>query len=178
MRILKVKLKEGVLSINYALPNNNENGTDEDKWDEYSCTFKKACPKPELPACMLGLRVPALALCELARTFKEHQVTVTGVSFSYGGDKEVMGAVITFQIALETANSPLCLNTPHKPSESYTDDDPLPNQCLTWECRKILDELIVQTRAYMMGERGQQQLDLKDAKKSEKDGTVTLELVK
>jgi hypothetical protein len=181
MRILKVKFKEGVLHIEYALPNQVETGDDEDKWDEYSCTFKKANPKPELPACLVRLRRSALELCEIGH-FQDHQVTVTGVSFSYGGEKEVMGAVITFQVAIASANSPLCLNTPHKPSDSYNDDDPLPSQTLAYECIRILDELIVQARAFMMGERGQVELKLEDAEKKPVTKVelpdMTLELVK
>jgi len=171
MRILKVKLKDGTLTIEYALPNGQIVGLKEDRWDEFSVTYKKANPKPELPVALASLAEDCLELCELKKSFQKHVVTVSGVSFSYGGDKEVMGATITFQVKLATANCPLCLNTPHKASDSYNDDDPLPEQCLKSHTVRKLEELLVQTRAYIMGERGQLELGIDKAVEGE-DKTV------
>jgi len=161
MRILKVKYnpKENQLHIKYALPSL---GGEDDAWDEYAITYKKADPTPQFIEALEWLRRDALVLCELDDTFKIDQVKVSGVSFSYGGEKDVMGAVITFSVNLDTANSPMNSNTPHKPSEPYHDGDAQPNECLPWECVRHLDQVIVETRAYLQGERAQQDMGLED----------------
>ncbi|NQS75273.1 MAG: hypothetical protein HQP61_02350 [Peptococcaceae bacterium] len=93
-------------------------------------------------------------MCELPVTYTE-RIKVKGVSFSYGGDAEVMGATISAEMELDYSNCGLNLNTPHKPSAPYSDAE-VDGECLlSDDCIEALDNLVVQTEAYARGERAQ-----------------------
>lgn len=159
MRILKVKWKDKELTAKYALPNKASG------YDEYEVKYEEE-PVDEFLIALAKLAPDALELCELKEEWLMN-TTVTGVSFAYSGEKEVMGATITFQVKIQTANTPLCMNTPFKPSDSYNDNEPLPNQCLNFSTIRKLNEVIVQTRAYIMGTRKQQEMNLPEKENKE-----------
>ena len=73
---------------------------------------------------------------------------IRGVSLSWAND--IMGAVITALIPVDSANSPMTVNTPHLPSKDYnpTGDGPtLPRTCVN-----ILERLIDEAEKFFNGE--------------------------
>lgn len=122
-------------------------------WDEYSMTCSDL-PRPQLRNAMQNLKPYVIEMCELPEGYL-NRITVTGVSFSYGGEREVMGATITSQMKLSLSNCDLNLNTPHKASEPYSDYEADPKQLLSYECVVALDELCDEVVKYINGERAQ-----------------------
>jgi len=84
-----------------------------------------------------------------------------GVSFSWrenaGGDTDrrgaIMGAVVTGQINIKKANSPLLINTPHVPEQPYSAESPEPT--LSVEFIIQLEEVMLQAEYYLDGKRAQ-----------------------
>lgn len=150
MRIKKIKItKTDKINIEYEKFNETAN-----TWDEYSLTCADA-PRPELKQALHDLNVHVIDICELP----EHyvcRIMVTGVSFSYGGENEVMGATIISQMQLLSSNCNLNLNTPHKASDSYNDEfEADPDQLLSDDCVDALDLLCDEVELYIKGERAQ-----------------------
>lgn len=151
MRFKKIKLRkdEGVTA---AYEKKNQAGG----WDEYSFS----CAGKALPAFYAAFEALAphvIELCELPVTYTE-RIIVKGVSFSYGGDAEVMGATISAAMELDFSNCDLNLNTPHKPSEPYSETGVDEGFLLSDDCIKTLDHLVHQTEIYARGERAQMSL--------------------
>lgn len=117
----------------------------------------------------------ACRICEFPREY-DKGVTVIGVTFSYTeveGSEDVMGAVITFKKELKGSNSPLIINTPHKPSAFYDgkgDESPQdPALLLSEGCVDALKVLQEEAIRYIDGERDQMSLFVGKAEgKSEK----------
>lgn len=117
---------------------------------------------PEFYTALQGLTEHACRICEFPREYDKN-VTVIGVSFSYTEVKDtgaiIMGATITFRKELEGSNSPLIVNTPHKPSEFYDgkgEESPQdPKLLLSIECVKALEVLQEEAIRYIDGERDQ-----------------------
>src|SRR5689334_4983658 len=65
-------------------------------------------PKPELLDALKALRPSVATICELDSDYCA-DLEVRGASFSYGGERHVMGATITALKKLDTANAPLVL---------------------------------------------------------------------
>ena len=154
IRILKVKRKKQGAKIEF------ENAT-ADKTDKF--TFD--CGDDPVPAFdkALGVLVDhVVEICELPEDYAEG-MKVSSVSFSYGGPNETMGAVITAQKSLSTANSPLILNTPHLPSEPYSGNIADPSPVLDGDCVDALSEVLSQAALYIDGVR--QQGDLFEGEK-------------
>lgn len=110
--------------------------------------------------------VPFVAeICEQPQTWAQ-SVEVRGVSFSYGGENEVMGATISALKTLEKSNSPLVINTPHKSSEPYNEggDETI---CLSDEATAALYHLQRETQLYLDGHRAQLSLEFEGDKPSE-----------
>lgn len=103
------------------------------------------------------LRNSVLELCELPSN-EESKIHVSGVSFSFAGDNDTMGAVITAQRRLSNSNAPLNLNTPHKAVEPYGDGKADAKQLLPDECIDVLNGLIDEAEAYIEGKREQTDL--------------------
>jgi hypothetical protein len=125
-------------------------------WDEYSLT----CSEKALPSFYQAVQdlVPhVIEMCELPADYAE-RIIVRGVSVSYGGEAEVMGATITAQMTLMKSNCPLNLNTPHKASDSYSESDADPNQLLSDNCIAALKALYRECERYIDGERAQGKL--------------------
>lgn len=149
MRIKKIKFGKGnKISIGYEVLNTSTN-----TWDEYSMTCSDA-PRPEFKEALQGLNVHVVDLCELPGSYTS-RIKVTGVTFSYGGEAEVMGATITSQMKLSNSNCDLNLNTPHKASGSYNEYEVAPELLLTDDCIDALDHLCDEIELYVQSERAQ-----------------------
>jgi len=95
-------------------------------------------------------------LCELPKPWGS-DLDVRGVSISH--TQGIMGAVITALKPLEMSQSPLVVNTPHKPSEPYSEGDPnAGDYCLSTECTEAIAVLCVEAEAYLKGKRAQGKL--------------------
>lgn len=159
-RYTKIKIvKEGGMYLEYQESRKKGEG-----WDDYTLRTKDN-PLPGFVAAFKALAMHVVDMCELPDSdLAENRVEVRGVSFSYGGDKEVMGAVLTAVRELKRSNTPLNLNTPHKPSEPYNDpenggSDKLDEKSLLDEdCVAALEKLCKEADRFLGGHR--QQVDL------------------
>jgi hypothetical protein len=83
-------------------------------------------------------------------------IDVVGVSFSRTETEEdefVDGAVITCVISLDTANSPLVINTPHLLYEQYSPTGEAP--LMPEDAQDALNDLKREAEAYLNGKRAQ-----------------------
>jgi len=147
MRFNKIKAtKEGKIKMEYEVK--NEKGG----WDEFSFSCAEE-PKPSFTAALADLTRDALEMCELPDVYLD-RLQASGVSFSYGGENETMGAVIIASMLLNKSNTNLNLNTPHKTEDFYgeTGDE---MQLLNPECVSRLHRLIEEAEDYVKGIRAQ-----------------------
>lgn len=148
IRIKKVKSSsENRVEITY------QKKSQTDAWNDFSLS----CVEKAEPAFYISLAALAedvVEMCELPADYQE-RINVRGVSFSYGGDKEVMGATISAGMRLEHSNCPLNLNTPHKASESYNDGEADVKQLLSGDCVERLWKLQEMAERYVDGVRAQ-----------------------
>ncbi len=110
-------------------------------------------PAPSFHTALQALAQDVIEMCELPVDYRE-RIVVKGVSFSYGGEKEVMGATLTAIMKLEDSVVPLNLNTPHKAREFYAKDGD-PRQLLDSACARRLDALIIEAEQFVRGVRQQ-----------------------
>ena len=147
MRIKKVRItKYSQIHMIYTQGSDNQ--------DEYSFTCSEKA-RPEFYTAMKAMAEHVIDMCELPESYLD-RITVRGVSYSYGGEAEVMGAVISASMELKESYQPLNLTTPHKASEMYnpeTPDDDM--QLLSSDCMKALEALQVECEAYIRGDRAQ-----------------------
>jgi hypothetical protein len=150
MRFKKIKLtKEGKVQAEYEVK--NQKGTT----DEYSFSCADE-PKPSFQKAMDDLCQDVLEMCELPRDYL-NRIHVSGISLSFGGENETMGAVIIAQMILEKSNVSLNLNTPHKTTDYYGETGD-PQQLLNPECVIRIETLIVEASDYVKGIRAQANL--------------------
>lgn len=149
LRIKKVKITtEKKISMVY------EKQSKSGFMDEYSFTCSEDA-RPEFYTAMDKLKPHVIEMCELPDTYLL-KITVRGVSFSYGGDTEVMGATVSASMALDKSYPNLNLNTPHKASEMYNlDSEPDEMQLLSDDCVSDLFFLQAECEAYINGDRAQ-----------------------
>lgn len=151
-RFKKIKItSDDKLHIEYE--KQNDLGT----YDEYAMKSSEEA-LPSMYHAFDNLIPHVVEICELPDGDNlQHVYTIKGVSFSYGGDDEVMGATITATRALKNTNAPLVLNTPHKPQYAYADgaDD---SNCLTSECVEDLLLLCDEAQKFLDGKRAQTSL--------------------
>lgn len=148
IRIKKVKItSEDKISMVY------EKQSKTGGWDEYSFTCSEDA-RPEFYEAMKKLATHVIDMCELPDSYLP-RITVRGVTFSYAGADEVMGATISAQMELENSHSNLNLNTPHKTSDMYSDSPPDPMQLLSTDCVQALLNLQRECEAYVNGDRAQ-----------------------
>jgi hypothetical protein len=119
-------------------------------WDEYQLNCRDNA-RPTFYTRLQDLAQHVIEICELP--VELNRVNVKGVSVSYGGDKEVMGATITAEYKLENSVCGLNLNTPHKASESYSDAPADPMQLLSDDCIEALEDFYDECYAYISGDR-------------------------
>ncbi len=108
-------------------------------------------PHPALLSAIDALASHVAEWCEAEPSFAEG-IQVRGVSFSWTDG--IMGATITALKSLRECNSPLVLNTPHKPSEPYSETAPA-DVCLKPETIDALLRVLRETEAYIDGKREQ-----------------------
>ena len=145
MRIKKLKIKEQRIHIEYEEKNKAEG------WDEFSLTCAGEAA-PSFYAALRSLAEHATELCELPQEYVS-RIKVKGVSFSYAGDKETMGATIIATLFLNKSSTDLNLNTPHKIEAFYSGDSGDENQLLPDECVHALYTLIQECELYIQGKR-------------------------
>lgn len=146
-RVTKVKYDGRRVRVEYEIPR-------EDEPDEFVLVCN-ARPAREFLEALAALRDHVAEICELE---VEYMATaeVRGVSYSYAGPDQAMGATITALKTLETARSPLVLNTPHLASApmSETDEAPL----LSPGAIEALEDLATEALRYVDGHREQADL--------------------
>lgn len=164
MRWRKIKITpENKVFLEYQEP------AGEFSWNDL--TFQCSDPgRPEFYDAFKALAEHVVDMCELpVEDLDKLKITVKGVSFSYGGENEVMGATISASRKLERSNSPLNLVTPHKPSEPYGkgQDEDL-NGLLDPDCVDALKALQAEAFRYLKGERAQVDLFADEAEPAAK----------
>lgn len=170
-QITKVKLgKDSKVHIEYKVPRTTESGEDFDQFT-LDCVDK---PLPALELAMLNLRKHVLDICEMPMDDTEvMKVKVKGVSFSYSGDNDVMGATITASKTLARSNAPLMINTPHKFDQPHNENQGT-EMCLSDYCISALEEVIEQAEKYLDGERAQLEMFDKDSAVAVDKGDLSL----
>jgi len=148
--INKIKSKDNKITITYERTRQDRDDTDKYVIESYDQA------KPEFHKWMKLLRETVVEICELPSYFAD-KITITGVSYSWA--MLIMGATITAQIKLEHSDAPLCITTPHKPTESYGGNPEDPN-LLTATAETTLEGLIKAATAYINGDRLIPQTDL------------------
>ena len=108
-------------------------------------------PLPEFRNALNDLKPFFEEICELPAGYSDN-IEVRGVSFSYGGENDTMGATITGLKPLKTANAPLVINTPHLPSEDYSGNNDMA-KTLPSDSIYYLNELQRQAERFIDGER-------------------------
>ena len=111
-------------------------------------------PHPSLLASLAALKDAVREICGLPAPWCQG-LLIRGVSFSWAGDDNMMGATITALKPLTTANAPLVINTPHLPAEPYSKSEgakpPLLPDCAVG----ALDLLRAAAFDYVDGKRAQ-----------------------
>lgn len=159
MRFRKIKHDKGRVHIEYEV--NNKGG-----WDEFSLNCVDE-PKPDFGIALQALGDDIIDICELPDDYRS-RIRMTSVSFSYGGDNEVMAATLISQMALNRSNVNLNLNTPHKSSEPYSEGGDA-SQCLSEDCIEHLTDLMLEAEDYVNGKRAQGEL-FEDKEKAKEEG--------
>lgn len=155
MTIKKVKYHDSKVEIHYALINRAGKET------EYIVRSDEE-PSPDFVFALEKMKKHVREICEFDGLSLQ-KIKVLGVSFSYGGETNVMGAVITAQKILQYSPQPLNINTPHKIEEFYSKNgDEM--QLMSDEMKVDLYELQQAAEDYIDGERAQQDL-FKDQEK-------------
>lgn len=126
------------------------------KWDDHVFQCSDA-PLESFLAAFKALAEHVVDMCELPLgDLAESRITVKGATFSYGGDRETMGAVLVAARKLKFSGSPLNLVTPHKPCEPYgKGQDESLNGLLDPDCVEALKALAREAERYLKGERAQ-----------------------
>jgi len=111
-------------------------------------------PKTELLKALQDLRDGAIEECEVLAD--DAILNVRSVSWSWSLD--IMGASICLLGELKNSNSPLVINTPHKPEQPYNEgsESPLLPEKLAghlWDLHRLVEK-------YIDGDRVRQQTDL------------------
>jgi hypothetical protein len=148
MRFKKIKVtSKGKVRLDYELKV-------EDSYDEISFT-KSDKAKPSFHVALQALVEDVVDMCEMPG-FAD-RIIVTGVSFSYAGENEVMGVTLTGQMHLERSMVQLNLNTPYKIEEYYAEDGD-PKSLLSKGCLSRLKTLASEAEDYVRGLRAQTEL--------------------
>lgn len=121
--------------------------------------FAMSCVDKALPSfheALQALSEDVVEICEFPESYRD-RILVTGVSFSYAGDNEVMGATIISQLRLAKSNVGLNINTPYKASEFYGETGDK-DQLLSEDCVERLGTLQEEAEKYLKGTRAQAEL--------------------
>lgn len=164
---IKFKRTEKTLLLHYKQL--NETG----KWDKFTLETKDA-PDPSFIAALDSLSPHVVKMCEAEEDWKDLSVRVSGVSLSHTGG--ILGAVITAQITLLNSQSPLNINTPHRPSEPYSEGGS-DEYCLNEDVIEAIEYLIEEAEGYLSGKRAQQSFEFTEeaAEKMRDEGLIDSE---
>jgi hypothetical protein len=122
--------------------------------DENERTFRSTQkPAPEFFHALNALTSFVEEICTFPVGFCD-TASIRNVSISWAHG--IMGVVVTAIIPLETANSPLCINTPHITQSQYSDGANAP--LLKNSQVELFKELLYQAEQYIKGEREQPSL--------------------
>ena len=143
MKITKVKYDGSRVRIEWTIG-------DTDDPDKHSLDCRQA-PKQEFVNALTALVPSVVAICELPDDYVVG-IEIRGVSFSWA--KDIMGATITALKTLNDSDAPLVLNSPHKPSEPYSETGDNRN-CLSAATVVALEEVLMEAERYVEGERAQ-----------------------
>ena len=146
-RFLKIKVETKDFRDRIRLEFEKKNGQ---AWDEFMMNSNDK-PAPSFHVALQALAQDVLEMCELPLDYRE-RIVVKGVSFSYGGEKEVMGVTITATMRLMDSNVPLNLNTPHKAEEPYAETGD-PKQLLDPACVRRILALSIEAEQFIRGVR-------------------------
>jgi len=149
MRFNKIKYTKGKVMLEWEVPNKTGD------YDQYTMSCSDE-PKIEFRAALSALAEDLVAMCELPEEYIT-RVVMSGISLSYGGEKEVPGATLIGQMVLHNSNVPLNLISPHKIEEFYSEEGD-PKQLLDDDCIDRIHELIKEAEAFCNGDRAQGQL--------------------
>lgn len=156
--------KDREASVSYVI----ERGKDGSERHILECAD---APKPELLEALQALALPALKECEVIRTLDATEIDTRVRSVSFSWSLDIMGASICLLVALDHADQPLVLNTPHKPSQPYSGET---GHALPEAMVEKLTRLHVLVERYIDGDRVRQQTDLFEDQDSPKDNGCTL----
>lgn len=129
----------------------------EDNYDKYEFTTIDK-PLPSLLNYFLLFRKYVLTLCELPETEDEiRKIDIKSFTFSWSGEKHIMGCTVSAAKMLSNSNSPLTLNTPFKIEEFHSGvgDD---RQLLPRDMVNDIYEFMLHINSFIDGER--EQMDL------------------
>jgi hypothetical protein len=133
-------------------------------------------PKQELLDALQGLADDAVRECEVISlsVYVPDQIVVRSVAFSWTLD--IMGASICLLVKLDHSDAPLVLNTPHKPSQAYSESG---GHTLGASLVTKLEALHVLIERYIDGDRFREQVDMFEDQEEERqlsdaDGSVSL----
>lgn len=119
-------------------------------------------PDPAFDAALQALAVDVVTICELIPSDTE-RLKVRGVTLTHTND--ILGVVVTALKTLNTSNAPMVINTPHLPSESYSDNEDEPTTPTgMWERLVVLE---AEALRYLNGERAQGDLFAEATSESE-----------
>lgn len=146
-RFLKIKHnpKEKKTILAYQVANRGD-------WDDHIVSTKDE-PHPDFLEALKGLARGVLRLCELEQAIDPDELTVRGVSISYGKD-ETKGVVVTALRELRTSPAPLVLNTPHKLLEERDENTP-EDQIAPRAVVEAVNRLEREAKAFLGGKRSQ-----------------------
>lgn len=132
-------------------------------------------PKQELLDALQGLADDAVRECEVIKlpVYVPDQVVVRSVAFSWALD--IMGASICLLVKLDHSDAPLVVNTPHKPSQAYSESG---GHTLGASLVTKLEALHVLIERYIDGDRFREQVDMFEDQEEERqlsdaDGSVS-----
>ncbi len=129
----------------------------EDQYDQYNFTTVDK-PAPALLNHVMLFRKHVLSLCELPETEDEiRKLGIKSFSFSWSGEKHIMGCTVSATRILSGSNSPLVLNTPFKIEDFHADNGDA-KQLLPRNMVNDIYELMLHINSFIDGER--EQLDL------------------
>ena len=159
MRIKKLRADEKKIVLSY------EKESVPGQLDDYSVTFHDKAV-PSFYKSLDNLKGDVVSLCEFRKELEE-RIKVTGVTFSYDGETDIMGATIVAQVKLKNSTSPLNVATPHKVSE-LKDGKGNKKALLTEGCVTLLEKVKEECVSYIDGKREQTNLFDKSGKKKPK----------
>lgn len=147
-RFTKIKYDEKKVRIEYQRTRDDGNEA-----DEYTLLSVDR-PTEAFVVALNALTDDVVAICEL-EPHQGAQIDVRGVSLTWTDG--ILGACITALKRLTTANAPLVLNTPHLPSQPYSEGNPN-EPVLPAETVVRLEALMAEAQKYVDGERAQANL--------------------